>query len=462
MAGLPTYNVTSVSFGIETANAAGTGTTQPINVRLYTQTTGTFPGGTRTQIATTTVAVADQTNTVLNVPLVAVVPAGTTQLIMEVNSPDGQAAGHSFFIGSNVAAESGPSYLSAASCGITTPTDTAAIGFPNMNIVFNVNGGCVATPTPTPTATATATATATPTATATATATATPTVAPTATPTATVPPGPTATPTATPTLITQAVNLSTRMRVQVGDKVGIGGFIITGSSPKQVVVRGIGPSLVQHGLTDVLSDPVIELHGPSGFTTLSNDNWRDTQEAAITATGLAPTNDLESAIVATLNPGAYTAIVKGKNNVQGLALVEVYDLNPSTGKLGNISTRAFVATGDNIVIAGMVLSNGNTLDRVIVRGIGPSLAPAFFPTSAVLANPSLELRDENGTLILANDDWQDNAAQALEISAAGLAPSNALESAIAASLPPGFYTVLLAGLNKGTGIGLVEIYDRGP
>src|SRR6185503_17820859 len=164
MAGLPTYNVTSVSFGIETANAAGTGTTQPINVRLYVQATGTFPGGTRTQIATTTVQVADQTLTVLNVPLVAVVPGGTTQLIMEVNSPDGQAAGHSFFIGSNAAAESGPSYLSAASCGITTPTDTAAIGFPNMNIVFNVNGGCVSTPTPTPgvTATPTATATATP------------------------------------------------------------------------------------------------------------------------------------------------------------------------------------------------------------------------------------------------------------------------------------------------------------
>ena len=101
MAGLPTYNITSVSFGIETANAAGTGTTQPINVRLYTQTTGTFPGGTRTQRATTTVNVADQANTVLDVPLVAVVPAGTTQLIMEVNSPDGQAAGHSFFIGSN-------------------------------------------------------------------------------------------------------------------------------------------------------------------------------------------------------------------------------------------------------------------------------------------------------------------------------------------------------------------------
>jgi hypothetical protein len=460
MAGLPTYNVTSVSFGIETANAAGTGTTQPINVRLYTQTTGTFPGGTRTQIATTTVNVADQTNTVLNVPLVATVPAGTTQLIMEVNSPDGQAAGHSFFIGSNVAAQTGPSYLSAATCSITTPTDTAAIGFPNMHIVFNVNGGCVASPTPTATPTATATATPSATATATATPSVTPPSTPTPSPTAT--PLPTATPTATPTLVTQAINLSTRMRVSVGDRVGIGGFIITGSASKHVIVRGIGPSLIHSGLTDVLPDPIIELHGPGGFTTVINDNWRDTQEVAIQATGLAPTNDLESAIDANLAPGAYTVVVRGKNNAQGVGLVEVYDLSPTTGKLGNISTRAFVVLGDDIVIAGMVLSSGNTLDRMIVRGIGPSLAPAFFPASAVLANPTLELRDENGTLLFANDDWQDNPVQAAEITASGLAPTNALESAIAASLPPGFYTVLLSGLNDLTGIGLVEIYDRGP
>jgi hypothetical protein len=212
----------------------------------------------------------------------------------------------------------------------------------------------------------------------------------------------------------------------------------------------------------VLADPILELHGPSGFTTVINDNWRDTQEAAIQATGLAPTDDLESAIDATLVPGAYTAVVRGKNNTFGVALVEIYDLDPSSGKLGNISTRAFVDTGDDIVIAGMVLGNGTTLDRVVVRGIGPSLAPAFFPASAILANPTLELRDENGTLIVTNNDWQDNPGQAAEIMAAGLAPTNNLESAIAASLPPGFYTVLLAGVNSGTGIGVVEIYDRGP
>jgi hypothetical protein len=207
---------------------------------------------------------------------------------------------------------------------------------------------------------------------------------------------------------------------------------------------------------------VLELHGPSGFTTVINDNWRDTQEMAITATGLAPTDDSESAIDATLAPGAYTAVVRGKNNTSGVALIELYDLDQPTGKLSNLSTRAFVSTGDNIVIAGLVLSDGNLDDRVVLRGIGPSLAPGSFPASAVLANPTLELRDENGTLVMADNDWQDDPAQAAELTLSGLAPSNNLESAIAVSLPPGFYTVLLAGLNNGTGIGLVEIYDRGP
>jgi hypothetical protein len=263
------------------------------------------------------------------------------------------------------------------------------------------------------------------------------------------------------------------MLVQTGDNVGIGGFIIAGNVPKEVIVRAIGPTLTQFDIPNVLADPVLELHGPSGFTTITNNNWRDTQEDEIQNTGIPPTNDLESAIVATLDPGAYTAIVRGNGNTSGVALVEIYDLNQGVdSKLANLSTRAFVSTGDNIVIAGFLLSDntatgingigGPNDDRVIVRGIGPSLAPAIFPASAVLANPTLELRDTNGTLILSNNDWRDNAAQAAEITAAGLAPTNDLESAIAATLPPGLYTALLAGLNNGTGIGVVEIYDRGP
>jgi hypothetical protein len=265
------------------------------------------------------------------------------------------------------------------------------------------------------------------------------------------------------------------MLVQTGDNVGIGGFIITGTSPKQVIVRAIGPTLAASDIVNVLADPVLELHGPGAFATITNNNWRDTQEQEIQDTGIPPTNDLESAIVATLDPGAYTAIVRGNGFTSGVALVEVYDLNQGVdSKLANLATRAFVSTGDNIVIAGFLLSGGGTGgtggingiggpgdDRVIVRGIGPSLAPAILPTSAVLANPTLELRDNNGTLILANNDWQDNADQAAEIIAAGLAPTNDLESAVAATLPPGLYTALLAGLNNGTGIGVVEIYDRG-
>jgi len=285
------------------------------------------------------------------------------------------------------------------------------------------------------------------------TSTASTTVLPAATPTPTP-----ATPTPTPAA--QAVNLSTRMRVQTGDNVGIGGFIISGSAPKHVLLRGLGPSIT--GVSGVLADPVLELHGPGAFATVTNDNWRDdpAQEAAILATGIAPTNNLESAIDATLNPGAYTAVVRGKNNTSGLALVEVYDLSQEVlAKLANISTRAFVSTGDDIVIAGFVLGNQSGNDRIVVRGIGPSLSA--LGVSNTLADPTLELRDSNGALLLANNDWQENSAQAAELTAAGLAPTNPLESGIAATLPPGAYTALLAGQNNGVGIGVVEVYDRG-
>jgi hypothetical protein len=278
-------------------------------------------------------------------------------------------------------------------------------------------------------------------------------------------PTPTPAPTPFPPGTAQALNLSTRMRVQTGDNVGIGGFIISGTAPKHVLLRAVGPSLAQSGVPNALPDSIMELHGPGGFGTITNDNWRDdpAQEAAIQATGIAPSNNLESAIDATLNPGAYTAIVRTTNNSPGVALVEVYDLNPEVAaKLGNISTRAFVSTGNNIVIAGFILGSHSGNDRIVVRGIGPSLAASLFPANAVLANPTLELRDGNGVVLSSNNDWQDNPAQATELTAAGLAPSNNLESGIATTLPPGPYTALLAGFSNGTGIGVVEIYDRGP
>ena len=253
------------------------------------------------------------------------------------------------------------------------------------------------------------------------------------------------------------------MQVQTGNNVGIGGFIITGNAPKHLLLRAIGPSLTHFNVPNVLADPVLELRGPGAFATIINDNWRDTQEAEIQVTGIPPTDNFESAIAATLAPGAYTAVVRGKNNTSGVALVEVYDLNQEVdSKLANLSARAFVSTGDNIVIAGFLLSDNAGEDRIVVRGIGPSLAPGSFPASAVLANPILELRDGNGALLVSNNDWQDNAVQAAEITAAGLAPTNHLESAIAATLPPGLYTALLAGLNNGTGVGVAEVYDLGP
>ena len=216
------------------------------------------------------------------------------------------------------------------------------------------------------------------------------------------------------------------MRVQTGDNVGIGGFIITGSAPKHVLLRAIGPSLT--GLSPMCWltrcwSCTVRAPLPRSRTTTGETP----QEAAILATGIPPTNDLESAIDATLNPGAYTAIVRGKNNTSGVALVEVYDLSQAVlAKLANISTRAFVSTGDNIVIAGFILGNNNGDDRIVVRGIGPSLTAAGVPNA--LANPTLELRDANGALLASNNDWQDNPAQAAELTAAGLAPTNNLES----------------------------------
>lgn len=265
---------------------------------------------------------------------------------------------------------------------------------------------------------------------------------------------------ATPTPVAQAINLSTRMRVQTGDNVGIGGLIITGSAPKQVLIRAIGPSLAGFGVPNVLSDPVLELHGPSPFVTITNDNWRDTQEAEIQATGIPPTNNLEAAIVATLSPGNYTAVVRGKNDTTGVALVEVYDLNPAVGTLANISTRAFVSTGENVVIAGFILGNNGGNDRVVVRGLGPSLAGVGVPNA--LANPIVELRDSNGALLVLSNDWLDDPAQAARITDAGLEPTDDRESALTATLPPGLYTAVLAGLATGTGVGVVEIYDLGP
>ena len=254
----------------------------------------------------------------------------------------------------------------------------------------------------------------------------------------------------------QLLNISIRADVQTGDNVAIAGFIITGNAAKKVIVRGIGPSLQSYGVVNFLADPTLELHDQATLAIIaSNDNWKDTQQAEIQATGLAPTNDIESAIVATLMPGGYTAILRGKNGTTGIGLAEMYDLDlASDSKLGNISTRGFVQTGDNVMIAGFIFGNGTASETVIIRALGPSLAG--LGVANVLADPTLALHDGNGTLLMSNDNWKDT--QQAEIQATGLAPSNDLESAIVTALPPGPYTAIVTGKNGGTGVALAEVY----
>ena len=259
----------------------------------------------------------------------------------------------------------------------------------------------------------------------------------------------------------QPLNISVRSRVGTGNDVLISGFINTGTAAKKVILRALGPSLQQSGVTDPLPDPVLELHGADGSLITTNNDWKDNsaaQQQDITANQLAPSNDKESAIVATLSPGNYTAVVKGQGAATGVSLVEVYDVDrASASRLGNISGRALVQTDPSVLIAGFIVGNNIGAAKVVVRGIGPSLAQAGVTNP--LPDPSLEVHDNNGATVIANDNWQDNATQATEISNSGLAPSNPRESAVAISLVPGTYTAIVAGNGGATGTGVVEVYN---
>ena len=272
-------------------------------------------------------------------------------------------------------------------------------------------------------------------------------------------PTPTPTPTPRPPSQAQLLNISTRMNVQTGDNVLIGGFIVTGTAPKKVLLRAIGPSLANANppVPGALADPVLEFHAADGSLITSNDNWKDTQQTEIEATGIPPTNDLESALVITLNPGNYTAIVLGKNGTNGIGLVEGYDLDEAAdSQLANISTRGFVETGSNVMIGGFILGNGTGTTNVLIRAIGPSLANANPPVPGALADPTLELHDENGVLVMSNDNWKDS--QQAEIEATGIPPTNDLESAMVVTLPATAHTAIVAGKDGGMGVALVEAY----
>ena len=252
-------------------------------------------------------------------------------------------------------------------------------------------------------------------------------------------------------------NISTRAFVRTGDNVMIGGFIITGVEQKKVIVRGIGPSLVSYGITNPLQNPTLELHNSSGAVIASNNNWMDApNKQEIINSGHAPGNNLESVILRRLAPGAYTAIVRGVNAGTGIGLAEVYDLDVTAGsKLGNISTRAFVQTGDNVMIGGFVIT-GVERKKVIVRGIGPSLVS--YGITNPLQDPTLELHNSSGAVIASNNNWM-SASNKQEIINSGHAPGNNLESAILMRLAPGAYTAIVRGVNAGTGVGLVEVYE---
>ena len=245
-------------------------------------------------------------------------------------------------------------------------------------------------------------------------------------------------------------NISTRRAVGTGQDVAIAGFIINGNSPKNVIVRALGPTLTGFGIAGALDDPMLDLRDGAGNQIATNDNWKDAQQQAIADNGFAPANDSEAAIVSTLTPGNYTAIVSGKANTTGVSLVEVYELD-STARLLNISTRGLVGGNDNVIIAGVIL-NGSDNGTICFRALGPSLAA--HGVQGVLANPRLDLFDAQGMRVGANDNWKDWQKDAIE--SAGFAPASPAESALLIDLAPGSYTAIVSGAGGATGVGLVE------
>jgi hypothetical protein len=247
-------------------------------------------------------------------------------------------------------------------------------------------------------------------------------------------------------------NISTRADVQTGENVAIGGFIIDGIIPKKVALRALGPSLSAAGVTGVLRDPYLQLIDSTGSIIASNDGWSVPGEE-VSAYGLAPKNAKEAALVTTLSPGSYSAVVSGVGLSSGVGLFELYDLTPDAGRVANISTRGRVETGDEVMIGGFILSS-QIPNKVIVRAIGPSLAS--LGVKGVLADPVLELYDSYGTLLESNDNWR--STQEMEIQATSIPPTDNREAALVITLAPGAYSTIVRGANSGTGVALVEVY----
>ena len=259
------------------------------------------------------------------------------------------------------------------------------------------------------------------------------------------------------------LNVSTRLQVGLDEHVAISGFVVGGTGTKKVLLRAIGPSLKQFGIADPLADPVLELYDGTGAVIGTNDNWQTSQlggvitsdqKAEILASTIFPDDPAEAAIIANLEPGAYTAIIRGANNGTGLGLAEVYDLSATApATVVNLSTRGYVQTGDDVLIGGFIVG-GSEPSTVVVRALGPSLAQAG--VADALSDPFLDLRDANGLPVASNDDWADNQREAIEES--GLAPLDSHEAAIEQTLVPGSYTAIVSGKDGGIGVGLIEVY----
>ena len=263
--------------------------------------------------------------------------------------------------------------------------------------------------------------------------------------------------TAFPAVGPQSLNLSTRGLVSPDQGALIGGFIVTGSEAKTVVLRAIGPSLGEAGLEGTLADPVIDLFDSAGHVIASNDNWEgDPNAGQISADGLAPSDPAEAALRVTLEPGSYTLVITGKDMTSRIALVEVYDLSPTAdSKLANLSTRGNVGTGSDFLIAGFIVGSVDS-STVVVRASGPSLSAAGI--SDPLADPSVTIYDEDGSMLATNDNWQDDPS-AIDLELNQIAPADDMEAATILHLPVGAYTAVTSGADGGVGVGLIEVYN---
>jgi hypothetical protein len=253
-------------------------------------------------------------------------------------------------------------------------------------------------------------------------------------------------------------NLSARAHVFTGEQILILGFIIQGSENKMVLIRGLGPTLAGSGILNFLADPTLSLFDHTGTLINANDNWQTAANSDQIPVGLRPTDPRESAILTTLQPGAYTAFLQGKGATTGIGLAEIYDVDPSANaRATNLSGRGFVGIGNDVLIGGIIIGGSPTgsMQRVLIRALGPSLAS--FRIASPLANPTLSLHDANGTVIANNDNWQDS--QPADIAATGIAPPNTKESAILALLAPGNYTAIVKGKNGTTGVGLIDFFS---